>query len=139
MKTNIYKYLILKKLPTKIKNYTVKSSPNIQLLSTLFCPYLLNTLQICSTHSKFAPPTPNLLHPLFFRCLVHDVSTLYQYKTKTHKTTFLPKANKYCLQIFSTSTPLAHSPHPHSFAWSFSTSLHPLYVDPGFQKGEGGA
>ena len=27
-------------------------------------PYPLHPLQICSTHTKFAPPTPNLLHPL---------------------------------------------------------------------------
>ena len=36
----------------------------------------------------------------------------------------MPNANKYPHQIFSTSTPLAHSPHP--LRCSFSTSLHPL-------------
>ena len=57
MKTNIYQYQIKKILPTKIKTYTVTSSLNCQLLSTLFCPHLLHPLQICSTHFKFAPPT----------------------------------------------------------------------------------
>ena len=66
MKTNIYKYLILKKLPTKIKNYTIKSSPNIQLLSTLFCPYLLNTLQICSTRS---------FSDVWFMMILHYINT----------------------------------------------------------------
>ena len=37
---------------------------------------------------------------------------------------FLPNANKYPHQIFSTSTPFAHFPHP--LRCSFSTSLHPL-------------
>ena len=72
-------------------------------------PNLLHPHQICSTHSKFVPPTPNLLRSLIFRCLAH-VSTLYQYKTKV--LFFLPNANKFPNQIFSTSTPLAHSPHP---------------------------
>ena len=110
MKTNIYKY---KNLPTKRKNLHSNASPNILLLSTLLCsthsnllnplqicsthskfalrtPNLLHTHQGCSTHSKFAPPTPNLLRPLIFRHLPH-VSTLYQYKTKTHKSLFFAK------------------------------------------------
>ena len=126
MKTNIYKYLVLKILPTKIKSYTATSSPNCQLLSTLFCPHPLHPLQICSTHSKFVPPTPNLLHPLQICSARSDVWLMFlQYKTKTHKSIiFLLNANKYPHQIFSTSTPLAHSPHP--LRCSFSTSLHPL-------------
>ena len=154
MKTNIHKYLIKKKFPTKIKTYTATSSPNCQLLSTLFCPHLLHPLQIYSTHSKFAPPTPKLLHPLqncsihskidpptpncsthsklasptpnllrplIFRRLAH-VSTLYQYKTKTHKSWFFCQTQidilfRYCphplrsLILHIHSAPLAHSPH----------------------------
>ena len=45
-------------------------------------------------------------------------------KQKHIKVFFLPNANKYPHQIFPTSTPLAHSPHP--LCCSFSTSLHPL-------------
>ena len=45
-------------------------------------------------------------------------------QNKDIKVFFLPNANKYPHQIFSTSTPLAHSPHP--LRCSFSTSLHPL-------------
>ena len=48
MKTNISN---IKFLPTKIKNYTATSSPNCKLFSTLFCPYLLHPLQICSARS----------------------------------------------------------------------------------------
>ena len=88
-----------------IKTYTVTSSPNCQLLSTLFCPHLLHPLQICSTHSKFAPPA-------HFRHQAH-VST---FSSMQHKSIAFANTNKYPLQIFSTSTPLAHSPHP----------LHPL-------------
>ena len=62
MKTNIYKNLVLKNLAHKKKTNTATSSPNCQVLSTLFCPHPLHQLQICSTHTKFAPPTPNLLH-----------------------------------------------------------------------------
>ena len=134
MKTNIYKYLVLKIYPTKIKTYTATSSPNCQLLSTLFCPHPLHPLQICSTHSKCVPPTPNLLHPLqicstrsdgsarsdVWLMFLHYINT----KQKHIKYFFLPNANKYPHQIFSTSTPLAHSSHP--LRCSFSTSLHPL-------------
>ena len=51
---------------------------------------------------------------------LHYINT----KQKHIKVFFLPNANKYPHQIFSTSTPLAHSPHP--LRCSFSTSLHPL-------------
>ena len=90
----------------KIKTYTATSSPNCQL----FCSAHIRSAHIRSIYSKFAPPTPNLICPLIFRRLAH-VSTLYQYKLKHIKAFFLPNANKYPHQIFSTSTPLAHSPH----------------------------
>ena len=51
---------------------------------------------------------------------LHYINT----KQKYIKVFFLPNANKYPHQIFSTSTPLAHTPHP--LRCSFSTSLHPL-------------
>ena len=51
---------------------------------------------------------------------LHYINT----KQKHIKVFFLPNANKYPHQIFSTSTPLAHSPHP--LHCSFSTSVHPL-------------
>ena len=51
---------------------------------------------------------------------LHYINT----KQKHIKVFFLPNANKYPHQIFSTSTPLAHSSHP--LRCSFSTSLHPL-------------
>ena len=51
---------------------------------------------------------------------LHYINT----KQKHIKVFFLPNANKYPHQIFSTSTLLAHSPHP--LRCSFSTSLHPL-------------
>ena len=47
-------------------------------------------------------------------------------KQKHIRVYFFANANKYPLQIFSTSTLLAHSPHPIHSACSFSTSLHPL-------------
>ena len=111
MKTNIHKYLVLKYLPTTIKTYTVTSSPNCQLLSTLFFPHLLHSLQICSARS----------HSDVRLMFLH----YHQYKPKTHKSVFLEienNANKNKtlsypdIQVLSTSTPLAHSPH----------SLHPL-------------
>ena len=97
MKTNIYKYLVLKNLAHENKN--LHSNVFSKLSATLHTvlptstpptPNLLHPLQICSTHTKFAPPTPNLLRPLIFRRLAH-VSTLYQYKTKTHKSIFFAK------------------------------------------------
>ena len=51
---------------------------------------------------------------------LHYINT----KQKHIKVFFLPNTNKYPHQIFSTSTPLAHFPHP--LRCSFSTSLHPL-------------
>ena len=36
----------------------------------------LTSLQICSTHSKFVPPTPNLLHPLQI-CSAHSFSDVW--------------------------------------------------------------
>ena len=73
-------------------------------------PNLLHPLQICSTHTKFAPPTPTT--PALSFSDVSHVSTLYQHKTKTHKSIFVSNANKYPDQIFSASIPLAHSPYP---------------------------
>ena len=101
----------------KIKNYTVISSPNCQLLSTLFCPHLLHPLQICFTHSKFAPP-------VYFQtsgsCFYIIINTKQECISK--KKFFIRKLNIYPLQILSTSTPLVHSPHPLHSACSFSTS-----------------
>ena len=51
---------------------------------------------------------------------LHYINT----KQKHIKVFFLPNENKYPHQVISTSTPLAHSPHP--LRCSFSTSLHPL-------------
>ena len=91
------------------------SSSNCQLLSTPFCPHPLHPLPICSTHTKFAPPTPNCSARSFsviFRRLAH-VSTLYQYKTKTHTSIiFLIRYSPHplrslILHIHSAS----HSPH----------------------------
>ena len=82
MKTNIHKYLVLKNLPTT-KTYVVTSSPNCQLLSTLFFPHLLHSLRICST------------------CSHSDVRFMFlhyhQYKTKTHKSVF-QEIEKQCKQ-----------------------------------------
>ena len=61
---NRHKVSSFKSLAHENKTYTATSSPNCQLLSTLFCPHPLHPLQICSTDSKFVPPTPNLLNPL---------------------------------------------------------------------------
>ena len=123
------------------------SSPNCQLFSTLFhihsthskfalpTPNLFHPHQICSTHSKFAPPTPNLLRPLRrlhpLRRLAH-VSTLYQYKTKTHKSCFFCQTQINIL--------IRYSPHPlrslilhiHSAAHSPLHSTHSYTV---FDKG----
>ena len=97
MKTNIYKYYSFKNLAHENKN--LHSNVFSKLSATLHTalptstppiPNLLHPLQICSTYTKFAPPTPNLLLPLIFRRLAH-VSTLYQYKTKTHKSIFFAK------------------------------------------------
>ena len=134
MKTNIYKYLVLKNLAHENKNLHSNVFSKLSATPTLFYPHPLHPLQICSTHSKFVPLTLNLLHPLqicsarsdgsahsdAWLMFLHYINT----KQKHIKVFFLPNANKYPHQIFSTSTPLAHSPHP--LRCSFSTSLHPL-------------
>ena len=91
----------------------------IHISQSKFSFHVQRSLKHTIIHSKFAPPTPNLLHPLIFGCLAH-VTTLYQSKTKTYKSlVFLPNANKYpCPHLLCSlilhihSTPLAHSPHP---------------------------
>ena len=106
MKTNIYKYLVLKTQPTKIKTYTATSSPNCQLPSTLFCPHPLYPLQICSTHSKFAPATPNLLHPLQI-CSARsfsDVWLMFLHYINTKQKVFLCQTQINIL--------IRYSPHP---------------------------
>ena len=115
--------LILKILPTKIKTYAAMSSLNLGY-SPHCCTHICSTRNLL--HWKFVPPTPNLLRPLIFRRQAH-VSTLYQYKTKTHKSRFFLRTQinilfRYCphplrsLILYIHSAPLAHSPHP----------LHPL-------------
>ena len=51
----------------------------------------------------------------------------HPYKTKTHKSNFFANANKSPLQIFFTSSPLGHSPHPLHSTYSFSTSTPPTH------------
>ena len=115
-------------LPTKTKTYTVTSSPNFQLLSTLFFPHLLHPLQICST------------------CSLSDVRLMFlhyhqQNKTKRHKSVF--QVQTQLITISSSdivhirtlrsliphihSTPLAHSPHSLCSAHSFSISTPPTH------------
>ena len=93
MNTNIYKYLFYpnKNLQSNVFSILSATFHNVLLTSAPSTPNLLHLLQICSTHTKFSPPTTNLLRPLIFRCLAH-VSTLYQYKTKTHKSIFFSKS-----------------------------------------------
>ena len=105
-------------MPTKIKTYTVTSSPNCQLLSTLFFLHLLHPLQICSAHS-FSDFSLIFLH-------------YHQYKTEHiivyfKKNFFAMQIKSYPLQILSTSAPLTHSPYLLCTARSFSTST-PLHL-----------
>ena len=126
--TYIAKSQVLKLLPTKIKTYTVISSPNCQLLSTPFCPHLLHAPQISFTRS-FSGVRPMYLH-------------YHQYKTKNIRVYFkknvFVNASKslilfrYCphplcsLILHNHSAPLAHSPI-HSAPLSHSPHpLHPL-------------
>ena len=92
------------------KTYTVTSSPNCQLL-------LHTVLPTSAPPTKLAPPTPNLLCPLTFRLQVH-VSTLSSIQKRVF---FFANTKEYPLQILSTSTLLAHSPHPLLSACSHST------------------
>ena len=134
MKINIYKYLFFFYLAHENKN--LHSNVFSELSGTLHTvlptsapptPNLLYPLQICSTHIKFTTTTPNLLRPLIFRHLAH-VSTLYQYKTRTHKSCFFCQTQINIL--------IRYSPHPlrslilhnHSAAHSPHHSTHSYTV-----------
>ena len=122
--TNIYKYAY------ENKNLYHENAQHLLLQIVSYSPHC--SAHICSTHSKFATYTPNLLHPLQI-CSARSLSDVrltflhyHQYKTKTYTKFFCQtQINihiRYCphplrsLILHIHCTPVAHS----------STSLHSL-------------